>query len=77
MYAIDPATGTLTPNTPSTVQAGTWPYPIAVNAAGTFAYVANQDGSSISIYGIGSSGVLTPAGTVQTGNDPVAIALRN
>jgi hypothetical protein len=39
--------------------------------------VANQNDSSISIYGIGSSGVLTAAGTVQTGNDPVAIALRN
>jgi len=77
MYNIDPATGTLTPNTPSTVEAGTWPYPIAVNAAGTFAYVANQDGNSISIYGIGSSGVLTTAGTAQTGNNPVAIALRN
>jgi 6-phosphogluconolactonase len=77
MYNIDPATGTLTPNTPSTVKAGTWPYPIAVNAAGTFAYVANQDGNSISIFGIGSSGLLTPAGTVQTGNNPVAIALRD
>jgi 6-phosphogluconolactonase (cycloisomerase 2 family) len=77
MYTIDASTGTLVPNTPATVQAGSWPYPIAVNAAGTFAYVANQDGNSISIYGIGSSGVLTPAGTAQTGNDPVAIALRN
>jgi 6-phosphogluconolactonase (cycloisomerase 2 family) len=78
MYNIDPATGTLAPNTPSTVKAGTWPYPIAVNAAGTFAYVANQDGNSISIYGIGSTGVLSSrGGTVQTGNNPVAIALRN
>lgn len=76
MYNIDPATGTLIPNIPSTVKAGSWPYSIAVNAAGSFAYVANQDGS-ISIYGIGSSGVLTPAGTVQTGNNPVAIILRN
>lgn len=77
MYNIDAATGTLTPNTPSTVKAGTWPYPIAVNAAGTFAYVGNQDGSSLSIYSIDASGVLIPAGTVQTGNNPVAIALRN
>jgi 6-phosphogluconolactonase (cycloisomerase 2 family) len=77
MYTIDASTGTLVPNTPATVQAGSWPYPIAVNAAGTFAYVANQDDNSISIYGIGSSGVLTPAGRVRTGNDPVAIVLRN
>jgi 6-phosphogluconolactonase len=77
MYTIDASTGTLVPNTPATVQAGTWPYPIVLNAAGTFAYVANQNGASISIYAIGSSGVLTPAGMVQTGNNPVAIALRN
>jgi 6-phosphogluconolactonase len=76
MYTIDASTGTLVPNTPATVQAGSWPYPIAVNATGTFAYVANQ-GSSISIYAIDSSGVLTPVGTVQTGNDPVAIILKN
>ncbi|MFY9744037.1 MAG: beta-propeller fold lactonase family protein [Candidatus Sulfotelmatobacter sp.] len=77
MYNIDPSTGTLSANAPSTVQAGGWPYPIAVNAAGTFVYVGNQDDSSLSIYSVGPTGVLTPAGTVQTGNDPVAIVLRN
>jgi 6-phosphogluconolactonase len=77
MYNIDPTTGTLAPNTPSTVKASMWSYPIAVSAAGTFAYVGNQNDSSLSIYSIDVSGVLIPAGTVQTGNNPVAIALRN
>jgi len=77
MYTIDGASGTLVPNTPATVSAGSWAYPIAVNAAGTFAYVGNQGDGSVSIYSINASGVLIPAGTVQTGNNPVAIALRN
>ncbi len=77
MYNIEVGTGTLVPNAPTTVQAGSWPFPIAVNAAGTFAYVGNQGNSSLSIYSIDASGVLIPAGKVQTGNNPVAIALRN
>ncbi len=77
MYNIEVGTGTLLPNAPTTVQAGSWPFPIAVNAAGTFAYVGNQGDSSLSIYSIDASGVLIPAGKVQTGNNPVAIVLRN
>ena len=77
MYNIEVGTGTLVPNAPTTVQAGSWPFPIAVNAAGTFAYVGNQGNSSLSIYSIDASGVLIPAGKVKTGNNPVAIALRN
>jgi 6-phosphogluconolactonase len=77
MYTIQAATGTLVPNTPPTVSAGSWPYPIAVNASGTFAYVGNQDDNSISIYKIDTGGILIPAGTVQTGNNPIAIALIN
>lgn len=46
-----------------------------MNAAGTFAYVANQNDNSLSIFSINASGILVPAGTVQTGNDPVDIAL--
>lgn len=77
MYTIESDTGTLVPNTPAIVQSGSWPLPIALNAAGTFAYVGSQGDGTISIYGINASGVLTPAGTVQTGNDPTAIALIN
>jgi len=77
MYSIEAGTGVLVPNTPATVQAGSWPFPIAVNAAGTFAYVGNQNDGSISIYSISQSGVLSPAGTAQTGSDPTDIALIN
>jgi 6-phosphogluconolactonase len=77
MYNIEAGTGTLVPNTPATISAGSWPYAIAVNASGTFAYVSSQNDSSLSIYSIDTGGVLIPAGTVQTGNDPVAIALTN
>lgn len=76
MYNIDPATGTLAPTTPAAVGAGVGAYPIAVNAAGTFAYVGNQQDNSLSIFSINTNGILTPAGTVQTGNDPVDIVLR-
>jgi 6-phosphogluconolactonase len=77
MYTINADTGTLVPNAPGTVQAGSWPYSIALNAAGTFAYVGNQSDGTLSIYTINASGVLIPAGTVPTGNNPVDIALIN
>jgi 6-phosphogluconolactonase (cycloisomerase 2 family) len=77
MYTIDAETGTLVPNTPPTVQTGNGPFSIGVNAAGTFAYVGNQNDGSISIYSINASGVLIPAGTMQTGSDPINIALIN
>jgi 6-phosphogluconolactonase len=77
MYSIDPSTGTLIPTTPGTVGAGVGAYPIAVNASGTFAYVGNQTDNSISIFKIDTNGILIPAGTVHTGNDPVDIILKN
>jgi 6-phosphogluconolactonase (cycloisomerase 2 family) len=75
MYTIDSTTGTLTPNSPATIKTGNTPYTVVVNASGTFAYVANQNDSSLSIYSIKPNGILLSAGTVLTGNDPVAIAL--
>jgi len=77
MYSIEAGTGTLVPNVPATVQAGSGPFSIALNAAGTYAYVGNQGDGTISIYSINASGVLTPAGTAQTGSDPTGIALIN
>jgi 6-phosphogluconolactonase (cycloisomerase 2 family) len=76
MYNIDPVTGTLLPTTPAAVGAGAGAYPIAVNAAGTFAYVGNQTDNTLSIFSINASGMLVPAGTVQTGRDPLDIVLR-
>lgn len=63
-YRVDPTTGVLTPIPGSPFAAGTQPRTITVNAAGTFAYVANQgDGrpdGSISAYSIDpATGALT------------------
>jgi 6-phosphogluconolactonase (cycloisomerase 2 family) len=48
---------------------------LVVNTSGTFAYVANQNDNTLSIYTINADGTLTNWGTVATGADPVAIAL--
>jgi 6-phosphogluconolactonase (cycloisomerase 2 family) len=75
MYKIDSATGFLTPNNPATVRTGAWPWPITLDASGSFAYVGNQGDGTVSIYSVKSNGTLAPAGTVKTGNDPVAISV--
>lgn len=75
MFTIDPATGTLIPNTPATINAGSGAYPIGVTASGKFAYVANQNDNTLSIFSVAANGVLSPAGTARTGNDPVSIAI--
>jgi 6-phosphogluconolactonase (cycloisomerase 2 family)/uncharacterized protein YjdB len=65
--------GELTSLTPSTVVAGSEPAAVAINPAGTYAYVANFGDNSISQYTI-ANGVLTPMAvpTVTTGglNEP-------
>jgi DNA-binding beta-propeller fold protein YncE len=65
--------GELAPLTPSTVVAGSEPAAVAINPAGTYAYVANFGDNSISQYTI-ANGVLTPMAvpTVTTGglNEP-------
>jgi 6-phosphogluconolactonase (cycloisomerase 2 family) len=65
--------GELTSLTPFTVVAGSEPAAVAINPAGTYAYVANFGDNSISQYTI-ANGVLTPMAvpTVTTGglNEP-------
>jgi len=61
--------------TPATIATGGQPFPIVGDAAGTFAYVANQNVGVVSIYSINRNGTLTSAGTAVTGSDPVSIAL--
>jgi len=65
--------GELAPLTPSTVVAGSEPAAVAINPAGTYAYVANFGDNSISQYTI-ANGVLIPMAvpTVTTGglNEP-------
>ena len=79
MYAVNATTGILTALTTPTVATGTFPYSIAVNPAGTFAYVANEGGSTVSMYAINAAtGILTAltTPTVATGNGPLSIAFK-
>jgi 6-phosphogluconolactonase len=65
MYTIDPSTGNLTPNGIAG-NVGT-PFRIVVDPSGQFVYVANE-GAPLSIFTLGVNGMLTPAGSVVTGN---------
>lgn len=64
-YSINSSTGALTPLAAPTASAGIQPQSIAINPAGTFAYVANEGDfllpGYVSMYSINSStGALTP-----------------
>jgi 6-phosphogluconolactonase len=76
-YAVDAATGALTPLTPATLLTA-FPYPggITVDPTSAYAYLSNINGKSLSEYGIGTDGTLSslnPA-SVATGTEPVFLA---
>jgi YVTN family beta-propeller protein len=75
IYSIDAASGLLT--SIGTFTAGTDPVAVAVDPAGKFAYLVNDNGAgSVSIYAINATTeTLTSAATVAAGTDPVSIAL--
>ncbi len=76
VYSINRVTGALTPVTDSPFATGhgqNWG--IAINPAGTVAYVANWDDYSVSAYRINAtSGDLTQIGTFSTGSNPQTMA---
>ena len=81
MYSIG-SDGILTPLNVPTVATGNLPNGITINPAGTFAYVTNTDflqntNPSISMYSIGTNGILTPLSTptVVTGLAPQEITI--
>jgi DNA-binding beta-propeller fold protein YncE len=79
MYAINSTTGILTPLTTPTVATESSPFEITVNPAGTFAYLVNYSGNTVSMYAINATtGILTPltTPTVATGTAPVGIAFK-
>ena len=60
-YSINATTGALTPVSGSPFTAGSGPFSVTVNPAGTFAYVANQDSNNVWAYSINATtGALTP-----------------
>ena len=79
MYASNATTGILTAlTTPSVATGGVSNYSIAVNRAGTFAYVTNGIANTVSMYAINATtGILTALATptVATGSDPMAVAV--
>jgi len=79
MYASNATTGILTAlTTPSVATGGSSNYSIAVNPAGTFAYVTNGIANTVSMYAINANtGLLTAltTPTVASGPFPISIAV--
>lgn len=79
MYSINQSTGQLTALSPSTITSvGTQPYAIAINSAGTFAYVTNRTSNNVSMYSINqSTGQLTALSpsTITAGTVPTNIVI--
>jgi 6-phosphogluconolactonase len=75
VFAIDAATGALTPS--SSVTAATIPVGLTLDAAGRFAYVANFGSDNVTTFAVNSTtGALTPVSSpVNAGMGPVWVAL--
>jgi 6-phosphogluconolactonase len=71
------AGGTLTPKTPASVAAGTFPHGVAVSPDGKSAYVTNAFDNTVSQYDIGAGGRLKPntPASVGTGGFPLGVAV--
>jgi 6-phosphogluconolactonase (cycloisomerase 2 family) len=76
-FTIDPKTGTLTPVAGSPFTAGNFPYAVAVDQTGLFAYVANQHSTDVTIFSVDqTSGALTATATHTTaGTSAASIAV--
>jgi 6-phosphogluconolactonase (cycloisomerase 2 family) len=76
-YNIDQQTGSLTPISGSPFAAGQWPYSLAVDPTGHFAYVANAGSGNVYSYSINSqSGALTQVGKpVAAGTRPLSVVV--
>jgi 6-phosphogluconolactonase len=72
VFAIDPATGLLTPVQQQSV--GTTPRQFAIDPTGAFCIVADQDSNDIRIYAVDlQTGLLTPNGQMLYVSQPVCI----
>lgn len=74
-YEMDGALGQLRFQSFSPALSGAAPSSVAVNVAGTMAYVANASLDSLSRYEIGLDGRLTWRQTIPTGDNPAFVAL--
>jgi 6-phosphogluconolactonase len=76
-YTIDQGTGALTSIAGSPFTAGEWPYSLAVDPTGQFAYVANFGSGDVYSFSIDSqSGVLTQIGVpIAAGSHPISVVV--
>ena len=71
------AGGALSPKSPPTVAAGTFPSGVAVSPDGGSVYVTNGGSDSVSQYDVDAGGALSPKNpaTVATGDGPFGVAV--
>jgi 6-phosphogluconolactonase (cycloisomerase 2 family) len=77
-YAVDASTGSLTPLTGSPFASGGEPSVMAINPAGTFAYLALADRNTVAAFAVNAvTGALTPvaSGSAASGDDPYNLAV--
>ena len=76
MYAINATEGQLTALSTPTVATGSAPQSIAVNPAGTFAYVPNNGSGTVSMYAINATTGQLTAPAPLTVSFPYSIAFK-
>jgi 6-phosphogluconolactonase (cycloisomerase 2 family) len=77
-YRYSSATGALTTLTPAAVNAGTNPFGGGITSDGTYVFISNNNGSSMSVFNVGPGGKLAPGSTasVTLAGQPAAILVR-
>ncbi len=77
-YRYGSATGALTTLTPASVNAGSNPVGGGVTSDGSYVFVSNNNGSSMSVFSVGPGGKLAPGttSTVTLAGQPAAILVR-
>jgi 6-phosphogluconolactonase (cycloisomerase 2 family) len=77
-YRYSSATGALTTLTPTAVNAGSNPFGGGITSDGTYVFISNNNGSSMSVFNVGPGGKLAPGGTasVTLAGQPSAILVR-
>jgi 6-phosphogluconolactonase (cycloisomerase 2 family) len=75
-YAINPTTGVLSPLATANVTVSGRPHFVTINAAGTYAYIANWDDGTVSQHAIvGGEIVEIPVATAVTGALPLSVTI--
>jgi 6-phosphogluconolactonase (cycloisomerase 2 family) len=78
MFSVNSATGILSPLTPASIPAGTFPWQMAITPNGKFLYVTDITLNEVRQFSIDViTGLLTPLGTptIGAGNEPISITV--